>query len=56
VSSGEASLPQSEPLLRELIEQERQLVTDAVFTEPLFVWIVGRVKRLRPHNSASPVL
>jgi SAM-dependent methyltransferase len=52
VSSREASLPESEHLLRGLIEQERQLVRDAVFTDPLFVWIVGRVKRPRPHSSA----
>ena len=45
VNSKEAIRPESEHLLRTLIEQEQRLVKEGVFREPLFVWIVGRKKR-----------
>lgn len=47
VNAAEASLPQSEPLIAELIAEEKRLVRESVFREPLFTWIVGR-KRSSP--------
>lgn len=45
VDDAEASRPESEPILRMLIEHEQQLVREGAFATPLFVWIVGRKKR-----------
>jgi SAM-dependent methyltransferase len=52
VNASVASLPQSEQLLEKLIAEEKRLVRESVFREPLFTWIVGKragASRARPH-------
>lgn len=42
VDGAEASKPEGEPVLKELIAREQALVRSGAFSDPLFAWIVGR--------------